>query len=545
MSSVRPEPSGRPFRPRSNALVAPRPRSRPAWLGAATATAVVVLALASGTVDGSNASLVAMGFDPDRAQLITSLLVGAVAAAAVVLAVRRTPLATLLGLVSAGALFGGTFVTETRAALAANGPTGSFDLAGWGLTVVTLLVSGAVAAWAGAALAAAVRGPLLDAAAAVDALVRREPAAPHALRRAAAALGVVVLLAVTVPVFGDLVNLSPDARMLHGGPPRVGLAPGDASGGPGGPSASILPPTPGASGGSEVAGRSSPRPGSAANQADSGSRPWLAWLPSGPGGLSVHTFAAPWKGGRSQTLQVTVYTPPGYATSGRRYPVLYEVPTPFHTWDGGTSSTVALDSLVDAGSIPPVIVVYVDSSDGPFADTECANSYDGRQWYDTFAATTIVRWVDASFRTIATPASRAVTGLSQGGYCAAILALRHPDVFGTAIAFSGYFQAGVVGPASAAPFGDRPAALAAASPTIVAAELPAAQRSILDFILVADPSQPLYGTGTAAFARLLAADGYSHLVLAAAVPHGWQQVRLEFPAAMEAWAERLARLRAL
>jgi hypothetical protein len=98
-------------------------------IGAALVAVVVVAAVASGTMDSSNTTLVVMGFDADRAQLITSLLVGGVAAAAASLVANRSGQATLFGLIGFAALFGPTFVTETSNALASTGIDGSFDLA--------------------------------------------------------------------------------------------------------------------------------------------------------------------------------------------------------------------------------------------------------------------------------------------------------------------------------------------------------------------------------------------------------------------------------
>jgi enterochelin esterase-like enzyme len=250
-------------------------------------------------------------------------------------------------------------------------------------------------------------------------------------------------------------------------------------------------------------------------------------------------MAAPWKGGTATAVDVTVYTPPGYDAKGtRRYSVLYEAPTGYHLWDGATNVKAALDTLIDSGAIPASIVVFIDSSGGPFPDTECANSFDNRQWYDTFVSKTVVGWVDAHYQTIAEPAARAVAGMSEGGYCAAILALHHPDVFGTSISFSGYYQAGAAGSVSQAPFDGNKALIAADSPTVAAAQLSAAARAAMYFIVIAKPDQPSYGPQATEFERTLAADGYSYDGLVATEPHGWPQVRDYFPAAVEAWAAR-------
>jgi hypothetical protein len=135
------------------------------------------------------------------------------------------------------------------------------------------------------------------------------------------------LLAVTVPAFGDMVNVSPDALMLNGdhGP---GLVPGasfpdispiaEASASPS-PTPSPAP--------SIAAETSAPTPSPAITAAP-GTKPWLAWKPTGVGQVVKIDLPAPWTGGTKSTSEIDVYTPPGYETSGdRRYPVLYEAPT--------------------------------------------------------------------------------------------------------------------------------------------------------------------------------------------------------------------------
>ena len=474
-----------------------------------------------------------MGFDPDRAQLITSLLLGGIAAAAGLLAANRLGQSTFFGLLAAAAVFGPTFVGETQAAVGSSGLAGSFDPIGWLMTLLTLLFVGTISSWAGATLAAGVRPGLIAAGATTRRGLRSRSFDREFFRRPFAIALVLVLLAVCVPVFGDMVNFAPDSHMLRGGPPPVGLIPGPtATPAPGDPAT----PGPGSSGSPGVGPIVAPTPGPTGPQ----NRPWLAWLPSGAGSVSMVDLPAPWTGGTATTDGVAIYTPPGYASSGgRRYPVLYEAPKQFHDWDTAVHITTVLDSLIDTGAIPAMIVVFVSDVGGPYPDTECANSLDGRQRMDTFIAQTVVAYVDANFRTLATPAARAITGFSQGGYCAAILALHHPSVFGTSIPISAYFQAGQGDATSGLPFGGSTAALNAASPSVVATQLAAAVRANLYFIVVASPTQPIYGAQSADFERLLTSAGYPFVAIQARVPHGWVQVREEFPGALDAWAARL------
>ena len=483
-------------------------RCLPCLISLALAVLVLALAVASGAVDSSSTTLVLMGFDMDRAQLITSLLIAGTAAAVAVLVVNSTAWATLAGLGVVAALFGRTFAHETRSALDSSGINGSFDAGGFVATLAALLVAGVLSAWAGATLARAVRPGLIATVASVRETIRSRRLSRGRLVRPLALLSVVALLVYTVPVFGDMVNYTPDARMLHGLPQGVGLVPGAAQ---------------------HFSGTQL-----------STERPWLAWRPSGSGSITVEKMPFPWKSATPGTIEVAVYTPPGYeASGGRRYPVMYAVPFEYHQWDASVNIRVVLDSLIDSGEIPPMIVAFVNAAHAPTADTECANSVDGNQWLETYMSETVVSMVDGHYRTIAKPSARALMGFSEGGYCAAMLTLRHPSVFGTAIPISGYFWAGDGSDTAALPFGGDVALMTAASPMILATQVPPAQRGGLFFIVVADPSQPLYGVESAEFERLLTFQGYQFLAIDSAVPHGWEQVRQQLPAVLEAWAAHL------
>jgi S-formylglutathione hydrolase FrmB len=49
--------------------------------------------------------------------------------------------------------------------------------------------------------------------------------------------------------------------------------------------------------------------------------------------------------------------------------------------------------------------------------------------YENYVARDLVEWVDANYRTIASPASRGLAGHSMGGYGTARIAMKHPGVF--------------------------------------------------------------------------------------------------------------------
>jgi enterochelin esterase-like enzyme len=145
-------------------------------------------------------------------------------------------------------------------------------------------------------------------------------------------------------------------------------------------------------------------------------------------------------GGRRQP--VDVYLPPGYATSPtRRYPVFYLL----HGVPGRPGAflqTVRLgvveDVLLARHRIRPMILVMPFGSTGSFTDKEWANGVRPHEAWETFLARDVVHAVDARYRTIRSGQSRAIAGLSEGGYGALNIAIHHPGEFRVVESWSGY-----------------------------------------------------------------------------------------------------------
>jgi hypothetical protein len=148
-------------------------------------------------------------------------------------------------------------------------------------------------------------------------------------------------------------------------------------------------------------------------------------------------------GGRSQP--VYVYLPPGYDDHpNERYPVLYLL----HGFPGRPLAfllTVRMgvveDELVARHRAHPLILVMPFGSTGTFTDKEWANGIGPYEGWGTFVWRDVVHAIDARYRTIASPAARAIGGLSEGGYGAVNIALQHPHEFSLVESWSGYERA--------------------------------------------------------------------------------------------------------
>jgi len=149
--------------------------------------------------------------------------------------------------------------------------------------------------------------------------------------------------------------------------------------------------------------------------------------------------ASPALGGRRQ--QVVVYLPPGYQTSGRRYPVMYLLHgSPGKPWAfiDTVGMGVVVDSLVARGRTKGVILVAPYGSTGPFTDKEWANGVRRNEAWENFLAHDVVRAIDRRYRTVASAAGRTIAGLSEGGYGALNIGFHHPAEFSVIESWSGY-----------------------------------------------------------------------------------------------------------
>jgi enterochelin esterase-like enzyme len=243
-------------------------------------------------------------------------------------------------------------------------------------------------------------------------------------------------------------------------------------------------------------------------------------------------------GGRMQ--DVYVYLPPGYAGAPeRRYPVLYLL----HGFPGRPLAfllTVRMgvveDELVTKGLAQPVILVMPFGSTGTFTDKEWVNGVGQGEGWGTFVARDLVQAIDARYRTIATPAGRAIGGLSEGGYGALNIALHHPSEFTVVESWSGYETAAKI----PAIFGQDGQRLAANTPLTLLPKVARRLRRTNTFFWFYSGAGDRETTQNRAFAAELRRLRVRHLFFAPAGGHNWALWRGQAQAAFLAAAGRLA-----
>jgi S-formylglutathione hydrolase FrmB len=123
----------------------------------------------------------------------------------------------------------------------------------------------------------------------------------------------------------------------------------------------------------------------------------------------------------------SILLPSGYADSQSRYPVVYL----FH--GGGQDHTAFMARAIFPALARKQEAIFVM----PAADRNYSSlSAEGQARYNAYVATELVDYVDANYRTLASPSSRAIAGISMGGRIATMTALQHPQRFRTVGAFS-------------------------------------------------------------------------------------------------------------
>jgi len=145
--------------------------------------------------------------------------------------------------------------------------------------------------------------------------------------------------------------------------------------------------------------------------------------------------------GNSIERRITIYTPAGYETSKEKYPVLYLL----HGMGGDEEAWIALgrtsqiiDNLIAEGKAKPMIVVMTngnvaqeaapgESSLGFYKPSfMIPNTMDGK-FEETFID--VIKFVESNYRVIPKKESRAIAGLSMGGFHSLHISRYYPNTF--------------------------------------------------------------------------------------------------------------------
>lgn len=149
--------------------------------------------------------------------------------------------------------------------------------------------------------------------------------------------------------------------------------------------------------------------------------------------------------------RLTVYTPAGYETSGKRYPVFYllhGIGGDEEAWLTQGRATQILDNLIAEGKAEPMIVVMTNGNisqhaapgEGPEGmipvTMQLPKTMEGT--FET-CFPEIVKFIDKTYRTKAQKKYRAIGGLSMGGFHSCHISKQYPEMFN----YVGLFSAAI------------------------------------------------------------------------------------------------------
>lgn len=136
----------------------------------------------------------------------------------------------------------------------------------------------------------------------------------------------------------------------------------------------------------------------------------------------------------NQSVKYSIYLPPDYYISNRRYPVVYLL----HGYGDNETGWIQygeadriVDEKIKTGELPPMIIVMPDGGTSWYV-----NDYQNKVRYEDMFVQEMIPHIDSTFRTRPKREFRAVSGLSMGGLGALVLAMHHPDLFGSCAALS-------------------------------------------------------------------------------------------------------------
>ena len=155
--------------------------------------------------------------------------------------------------------------------------------------------------------------------------------------------------------------------------------------------------------------------------------------------VSFHTFES---AAAKSPVSYHMYTPAAYNSQPeRRFPVVYWL----HGSGGGLAGIPQVarrfDAAIDAQKLPPCLVVFVNGLvEGMYVDWK-----DGSAPVETVIIRELLPHIDQTYRTVAAREGRLLDGYSMGGYGAARLGFKYPELFrGVSIMGGGPLQAELI-----------------------------------------------------------------------------------------------------
>lgn len=132
----------------------------------------------------------------------------------------------------------------------------------------------------------------------------------------------------------------------------------------------------------------------------------------------------------------SIFLPPDYETSNRRYPVIYWLHGSGGDETSGAWIAEHLKQAISSGQVQPMIMVFPNGG----KKTEYRDWSSQNVLSESMIIHELIPHVDSTYRTVASPRGRMIEGMSMGGNGALKLAFKYPGQFGSVVAYAGSYK---------------------------------------------------------------------------------------------------------
>ena len=129
--------------------------------------------------------------------------------------------------------------------------------------------------------------------------------------------------------------------------------------------------------------------------------------------------------------RIRVYTPYGYDKNEKNYGFI--VLTDGDEYINVLSATETLNNLIASEKIPPIVAIFIDSTENRMKELKCSDSFG------EVIVKELIPWARQNYNISSNPKDAIICGLSLGGLTASYLGLNYSKIFGNVLSQSGSY----------------------------------------------------------------------------------------------------------
>ena len=159
---------------------------------------------------------------------------------------------------------------------------------------------------------------------------------------------------------------------------------------------------------------------------------WIDPVKEAPSGTEYHLFPTLSRGANTEASYL-IYLPESYQRNSTvHYPVIYWLHGGRGSQREGAWMVEQIDKAIKSGEMPEVIVVLVQG----LPTVRYVDTKDGTRPVEQVIIKDLIPHIDSNYRTIPDRRSRAIEGMSMGGFGSLRLGFKYPELFGVVSALA-------------------------------------------------------------------------------------------------------------